>query len=507
MYKNQDIVQYSIYDFILPFGGHLNPDNRWVRLAQSINWKIIDDEYSSFFVKDIGNEAYSSRVAFGSLYIQRKLGYTDRELVMQITENPYLQYFIGNTEYIDTPPFDPSTLVYFRKRLTKEVMNRIVEKMFIKEADNSDDDKPSSGNDGSNDENTRESDKEETEKEKENSGTLVIDATCAPADIAYPTDLELCDKARVWTEKIVDVLYMEYGPLNNNTKPRTYRKEARNRFLALNKRRKKAKQKIRQELRYQLNCIERNIGYIDEYAMRFDDAFKVLLPIMKARLMTIRIFLEQQRTMLETGVHRIDNRIVSLSQPWVRPIVRGKSKAPTEFGMKLSISVVNGYVFVDKQSFDAYNEGAEEEFTQVVELYVERFGHYPERILADKIYRTRKNRKYCREHGIKMQGLRHSKDLEKQKEEYKEIGERNIVEGKFGNGKRTLGLSRIMAKLEETTENMISMDMFILNMETYLRRKFSYAQKQKHQFIAQIMYIISNLIGIDADTWEFSFVS
>ena len=149
MYKYQDIVQYSIYDFILPFGGHLNPDNRWVRLAQEIDWKIIDDEYSAFFSADVGNEAYSSRVAFGSLYIQRKLGVTDRELVMQITENPYLQYFIGNTEYIDTPPFDPSTLVYFRKRLTKEIMDRIIEKMFIKEADNND--KPSSGDDNNTD--------------------------------------------------------------------------------------------------------------------------------------------------------------------------------------------------------------------------------------------------------------------------------------------------------------------------------------------------------------------
>lgn len=80
MYKYQDIVQYSIYDFILPFGGHLNPDNRWVRLAQEIDWKIIDDEYSAFFSADVGNEAYSSRVAFGSLYIQRKLGVTDRNL-------------------------------------------------------------------------------------------------------------------------------------------------------------------------------------------------------------------------------------------------------------------------------------------------------------------------------------------------------------------------------------------------------------------------------------------
>ena len=500
MYKYQDIVQYSIYDFILPFGGHLNPDNRWVRLAQEIDWKIIDDEYSAFFSADVGNEAYSSRVAFGSLYIQRKLGVTDRELVMQITENPYLQYFIGNTEYIDTPPFDPSTLVYFRKRLTKEIMDRIIEKMFIKEADNND--KPSSGDD-----NNTDSSGGESTAETENNGTLVIDATCAPADIAYPTDLELCDKARVWTEKIVDVLYKEYGPLYRNIKPRTYRKEARNRFLALNKRRKKPQSKIRQELRYQLNCIERNIGYIDDYAMRFDDAFKVLLPVMKARLETIRIFLEQQRTMLETGIHRIDNRIVSRSQPWVRPIVRGKSKAPTEFGMKLSISVVNGYVFVDKRSFDAYNEGAEEEFIQVVELYVKRFGHYPERILADKIYRTRKNRKYCKDHGIRIQGLRHSKDPEKQKKEYKETGERNIVEGKFGNGKRALGLGRIMAKLEETTENMITMDMFILNMETYLRRKFSCAPKANRRIFAQILYTIKDVISIYKSTWECSFAS
>ena len=496
MYKNPDIVQYSVYDFILPFGGHLDPENRWVKLAEAINWKMIDDEYSKFFTSDEGNEAYSSRIAFGSLYIQRKLHITDRELVMQLTENPYMQFFIGYKEYCDKPPFDPSTLVYFRKRLTDEVMNRIIEKMFIKEADDHDDNSSSDGGeaddsrtDSSNDESTEETANEEVK----NSGTLVIDATCAPADIAYPTDLELCDKARRWTEKIIDCLFKNYGALENNTKPRTYREVARSRFLTLNKRRKKSKSKITKELRYQLNCIERNIGYIDEYIMRYDKAYDGLLPIMKARLDTIRVFYEQQRTMLETGVHRIENRIVSLSQPWVRPIVRGKSKAPTEFGMKLSISVVSGYVFIDSHSFDAYNEGAEEEFIKAVELYRKRFGHYPERILADKIYRGSKNRKYCKEHGIRMQGMKHSKDPQELKEEYKEIGERNIVEGKFGNAKRALGLGRIMAKLEETAGNMVTMDIFILNMETYLRRKFSCTQKSIVGYWTYILKLFSTI--------------
>jgi hypothetical protein len=181
--------------------------------------------------------------------------------------------------------------------------------------------------------------------------------------------------------------------------------------------------------------------------------------------------------MLDTKTHRVQDRIESLSQPWIRPIVRGKAKAPTEFGAKLSVSVVGGYTFIDKLSFDAYNEGEASEFEQVVEKYRKRFGHYPERILADKIYRSKANRAFCKDHGIHLSGPRlgrpgkdHSEEL---LQELKEIGERNEVEGKFGNGKRKLGLSRIMAKLAETTGAMIGMDIFILNMEKLMRQEAS----------------------------------
>ncbi len=484
MYRNKYDGQVDIYSFILPFGGHLKEDNRWVVLRQMIDWEMIDKEYREHFHnKESGQEAYFSDIAFGSLYIQRRLGFTDRELVEQIAENPYLQYFIGYKEYRNEKPFDPSLLVSFRKRFPDEVMNRIIENMFLEAADPKNDDN-NNDNDHSSDK-SRGNDSpsnEGTQKPAElpNKGTLIIDATCAPADIAYPTDLELCNKARRWTEVILDHYWRLYGSVNGRSeKPRTYREVARCRFLKLNKRRRKSAKKIRKELRYQLGCIRRNLDHIEAYTLEY--GFEGLYRIERERLSTIVTFYGQQKEMLDTKTHSVADRIVSLSQPWIRPIVRGKSKAPTEFGAKMSVSVVNGYTFIDRLSFDAYNEGEANEFVTVIEEYRRRFGRYPERVLADKIYRSRKNREFCKDHGIHISGPRlgrpskeHSDDL---RQELKEIGERNAVEGKFGNGKRKLGLSLIMAKLKETAGSMIGMDIFILNMERLFRQKvlFLYA--------------------------------
>ena len=61
--------------------------------------------------------AESVRVAPGALIIKEKLSLTDEEVVEQIRENPYLQYFMGYHEYMDKKPFDSSLMVHFRKRL------------------------------------------------------------------------------------------------------------------------------------------------------------------------------------------------------------------------------------------------------------------------------------------------------------------------------------------------------------------------------------------------------
>ena len=85
--------------------------------------------------------------------------------------------------------------------------------------------------------------------------------------------------------------------------------------------------------------------------------------------------------MFESGTHSIPRRIVSLAQPWVRPIVWGKPHANTEFGAKLHISLVDGYARIERLDFEAFNEA--EDFWKAVYRYHDRYGRWPERILAD----------------------------------------------------------------------------------------------------------------------------
>ena len=80
----------------------------------------------------MGAPALPFRVALGSLIIKEKLGTSDRETVEQIKENPYLQYFIGQTHYSNEAPYDASLLVRFRERINVNLVNQINERMVKK---------------------------------------------------------------------------------------------------------------------------------------------------------------------------------------------------------------------------------------------------------------------------------------------------------------------------------------------------------------------------------------
>jgi IS5 family transposase len=178
-------------------------------------------------------------------------------------------------------------------------------------------------------------------------------------------------------------------------------------------------------------------------------------------LETIRELYAQQNTMHKSKKHSIPDRIVSLSQPWVRPIVRGKAKDKTEFGAKIAISLVNGYT-----------EGTD--LIASVKRYKERFGYYPEAVIADKLYRNRANLAYCKKLGIRLSGppLGRPKASEKKSQlaqEREDARIRNAVEGKFGEGKRCYGLARITARLKETSETVIAIQFLVMNLEHRLR--------------------------------------
>ena len=157
----------------------------------------------------------------------------------------------------------------------------------------------------------------------------------------------------------------------------------------------------------------------------------------------------------------------------MRPIVRGKAHANTEFGAKISASTYRGFATLDRLSWDAYHEGGDL-FGQA-EAYRDRFGRYPTVICADRIYRTRANRRWCSERGIRLSGMppgRPPAEAAEQRLRERQVREdeaaRQPIEGVFGCGKRRYGLARIMAKAAETAACVIALIFLVLNLEVAL---------------------------------------
>lgn len=469
MYKKTPETDQLVFEFYLPFGGKLDPDNRWVILSGQIPWEYVEDRYKETLSgSDKGCPALSGRIAFGALVIKERLGTSDQETAAQVKENPYLQFFLGLKKYSYEAPFDDSMMTHFRKRLTKKILTEINERIVAAglEKGKKDDDNtcpPSSS--GTN---------KDGEEENENRGKLIIDATCTPADITYPTDLKLLNEARIKTEEIIDRMH---GPdVGRKRKPRTYRERAQQEFMFLARQKKAGSAKIRKGIRKQLGYINRNLKTINKMACK--GRLKLLSRRLYRLVFVINEVYRQQQWMYDHRSHRIPDRIVNLYQPHVRPIVRGKAGTPVEFGAKISVSLVDGFSHVDTLSWDPYNES--EDLIPQAEAYRQRYGYYPEAIQADKIYRTRDNREYCKEHGIRLSGPplgRPAKETEANKEQLKALKDqqrqderdRQAIEGKFGQGKRRFTLSRIMAKLAETSEAVIMVSFIVMNLEKILR--------------------------------------
>ena len=263
-------------------------------------------------------------------------------------------------------------MVYFRKRLTPEVLGEINEMIMrdakerqVKEAESKDDDDDSDGQPGTGG----------------NSGTMIVDATCAPSNIRYPQDVSLLNEARENAEKLLDVLH---DPADGK-KPRTYRKRARKDYLKYTRCRKHTAKMTRKAIGKRLAHLRRDLDAIDGKL----SLEKNLPPRQTERLDTIRNVYEQQKYMYDNRTHSVPDRIVSVSQPFVRPIVRGKAGKPVEFGAKLDISVVDGWTRLECCSFDTYNEAGN--LREMAERFRAREGHYSP-ILTASALRWKKTR-------------------------------------------------------------------------------------------------------------------
>ena len=465
MYKKPSPQMSFEDDFYLPFGGNVRSDNRWVILAKHIPWEAIEEKYVVLY-SDVGQPAKPIRMSVGALIIKEKLQLSDEELVLQIAENHYLQYFLGLKAYQDTPLFDPSDLTKWRKRFTADILQDI-NRMIVDAQNPKKTDPPQAGGKGGE---GGQSSQQANKEEPPNAGKLIIDATCAPADIKYPTDLGLLNDSREKLEEIIDTLH---APLvKQRKKPRTYRMNARKAYLTVAKQKQPRKKILRKAIGKQLRYIVRNFKIIG--ILRNTPGAGTLTERQQRYLVTIHTLYKQQLHMYQNKNHQVEDRIVSIHQPHIRPIVRGKARAFVEFGAKVELSVVNGYSFLETLSWDAFHEG--KGLQAAIEKYRKENGCYPEAVLADRIYRTRENLLYCKQQGIRLSGPRLGRPAKLQGEArkiaLKDNCERNAIEGKIGEGKRRYGLDRIMARLPETSGSVIAMQIVVMNLEKILRDLF-----------------------------------
>jgi hypothetical protein len=421
-------------NFQLPFEGKLAEDNRWVIMSSLIPWSEFEEEYAENFSAEMGAPAKPFRMALGSLIIKERLGISDRETVEQIRENPYLQYFIGLTAYSNEAPFEASMLVHFRERINGDLVNKVNKRMVSK---------------------IEEGSGWQTEEKKPE------EAAAAGEEIS-----ELKNQGKL----ILDVKD------KFNKKPRTHRKKARKDYLEVSKKRRPSQKQRRKAIKKQLQYIKRNLAHIEQLIAKGASLEWLSKKQYKMLLVVTEVY-RQQAEMFENNKRSVEDRIVSLTQPHVRPIVRGKAGKPVEFGAKLSASYFNGYVFLDHLSWDNFNESGD--LKEQIEEFKRSTGFYPESVHVDKIYRTRENRAYCRERGIRMSGpplgrppANISKEDKRQALEDEKI--RNYIEGKFGQAKRRFSLNRVMAKLSNTSETAIAITFLVMNLSTLLRQVFGF---------------------------------
>ena len=305
-------------------------------------------------------------------------------------------------------------------------------------------------------------------------GTLILDATAIPVNITYPTDTGLLNDARLITEQLIDLLYTTNRALWP-LKPRTYRQAAHKLYQAFAKTRNKTDHAIKEQRKQQLAYLKRNFTTLNNMLDLYEQN-GLVIPFAHRHWRQLWVTKEvdrQQRHMYTQGQDHIDHRILSLHQPHIRAIKRGKSGGRSfEFGPKINLSYVGGFATVDLLSFNTFNEvGC---LPGAVEAYHATCGHYPQVVLADAIFWSRANRTYLRELGIEHNGVPLGPKTTRTKH-YKTVlrkrhVERQAIEGKFGELKQRYGLSRICTRRPDTQAAQIALTIAAANVQALMRK-------------------------------------
>ena len=440
MYNGKDHKTKSLFSDLFPLGGHLTPNNRWLKIETLLPWEELELAYSRHFTYKRGRPAKDGRLVMGLILLKHMTGLSDRGVVQSMLENPYQQYLCGYEQFTTGKVIDPSTLSRIRKRVgvtffkeLEEICYRVlIEKKIIKP------------------------------------GNMLVDGTVIDEAITYPNDVGLLNKAREWMIRGIKTLGEEVGK-----KYRTYPRKARQVYVSFSKKKRKTQKEIQKAKKSMLQYLRRNINQAREVIEIAREKGVEATEWFKEKILIAETIYEQQVEMYREKSHRVKDRIVSFHKPYVRPIVRGKSgRKQVEFGPKISVSHVSGFAFVDAFHYDNYSEASV--FPAQVDAYKNRFGKAPPSTTGDKLYGNRKNRAKLKEEGIRSAlsplGRPTERDKADRRWRKQKQRERNRIEGAFGCAKEHYGQNHIRYQGEEGGEMWVRLGFLGMNLMAAMRR-------------------------------------
>jgi IS5 family transposase len=427
MYRPRDRKTAALFAELFPFGGRLDPDNRWLRIAEMIPWDELETEYAKAF-SDIGRPATDARLLIGLMLLKHMTDESDREIVAAVLENPYMQAFCGLEQFATREVLEPSTLSKMRDRLGAEFFQTLEKKTY----------------------------KVLIERRIIKGKGMLVDATVFPEEIKYPNDVGLLNDVREWIVRTIKRL---------GGKKRTQCRKARQEYLAFAKKRVKRKKVIRQAKRRMIQHVRRNLRQIREVVENLRLQGQEVRKKIKDKIRVAETILAQQVEMYKRKVQRIANRIVSFYRPYVRPIKRGKPGRDVEFGAKGALSYVGGFLFLDYLEHAAFPE--EQHIETHIRNFVERFGRKPAYAAMDRKYGSRETRDKLARHGIRV-SLRPLGRPPRQKDRWfkRKQKERNRIEGAFGVERQCYSSGRVRYRVKDGSEIWIRSAILAMNLKT-----------------------------------------
>jgi gas vesicle protein len=433
MYRSQDRKTHVLFPELFPLGGTLNPDNRWLRIAEMIPWDELEANYAKYF-SDVGRPAKDAHLIIGLLLLKHMTALSDREVTEAVLENPCMQAFCGLQRFATEEILEPSTLTKMRARLAaaffrqleKKTYGVLIEKRIIK------------------------------------AKGMLVDATVFPKEIMYPNDVGLLNDVRGW-------LVRHIKKLGEGKRYRTNRRKARQEYLNFAKKKMKTKKVVKKAKKQMLQHVRRNLEQMKEVIETLKDkGRKIEKKIVKTLEVAETIF-GQQLEMYRRKVNRIKDRIVSFFRPYVRPIKRGKNGRDVEFGAKGALTHVGGFLFLDHLEHAAFPE---DKLTEThIQKYEERFGKKPPYAAMDQKYGSRENRARLEGHHLRA-SLRPLGRRAKQADRWskKKQKERNRIEGSFWLGKQRNLLAKVRYRVKDGSEICVRAGILAMNLKTALAK-------------------------------------